>query len=134
VNQMHSDYFRKCTKTPNESKIHNILIVRHSPRGAKYVEGLGVDVVVYHAGVDGKQAHNHDDVATTEEGVPDLQQKTQPINTPPQTCTPTGHLLHLQSEMFQVHVPAAQFRQACMHSQHQVCTVKILHILFIRHQ
>lgn len=42
------------------------IIVRISriPGGAKDIDGLGEDVVVYHTSVDGEQTHEEDDVTT----------------------------------------------------------------------
>lgn len=46
------------------------IVVRVSriPGGAKEVEGLGEDVVVYHTSVDGEQTHEEDDVTTIKDG------------------------------------------------------------------
>lgn len=42
------------------------------PRWSENVEGLGEDVVVYNASVDGEAGHEEDDVTTAKEDVPDL--------------------------------------------------------------
>lgn len=48
-----------------------------APRGAKDVKRFGEAVVVDQAGIDGEDAHEQNQVAPIEEGVPDLAQESK---------------------------------------------------------
>lgn len=45
------------------------------PRWSEDVEGLGENIVVDDASVDGEAGHEQDDVATAKEDVPDLERE-----------------------------------------------------------
>lgn len=48
-----------------------------TPRRAKDVESLGEAVVINHPRVNGEDAHEEDEIAPVEEGVPDLASEKQ---------------------------------------------------------
>lgn len=75
------EVFRWAASTPRQAiNLLPCAIPEHrldAPRGPKDVKRLGEAVIVDQAGVDGEDAHEQDQVAPVEEGVPDLVQENK---------------------------------------------------------